>query len=312
MKKLIFITFALLAVASSESKVAAQAKGDKTQTCWRLAAGPFKGIVLQGSGRFVADLGVNAFGHVQDPDKCKCLHYHGTLFGFDEPNSSCGWGCVIEVPCSPTSASEAANDMRDVIDYIYYEVDADLGDKLYDIFQMMEDAAADGCYTVVDALAGALSDELDSYFRQFGYATLWDPFVQDLTEYVNTRLNALAPAPFFPNTVAGAIQILSRIGSGSRGRLIDAGPRVTLRLGEMLTLQSLVQAGVVGNYFWQYKWKGADEGEIPSAAAIAVFNNYVTLVAYANTSLRLSALFRNSSGQIYRDVLMVNWSDRAL
>jgi hypothetical protein len=136
--------------------------------------------------------------------------------------------------------------------------------------------------------------------------------VQDLTEYVNSRLNALTEAPFFPNIAANAIQILSRVGSGSRGRLIDAGPRVTLRVGEMLTLQSMVPVKTIGNYYWQYKWKGADEGEIPSATSIAINNNYATFVSYASTSLRLSALFRTSTGQFYRDVIMVKWSDQGL
>jgi hypothetical protein len=201
--------------------------------------------------------------------------------------------------------------MRNVIDYIFYEIDADLGDKLYDIFQTMENAAADGCYTVVDALADAFSDELYSYFGQYGYATLWDPMVQDLTEYVNSRLDALTDAPFYPVINPGTIRILSRVGSGSRGRLLDVGPRITLRLGEMVSLQSKVPLDTMGNYYWQYKWKGADEGEIPSGTAISVLNNHVSMVSYVNTSLRLSALFRNTSGQIYRDVLMVNWSDRA-
>jgi hypothetical protein len=311
MKKLRLIALAAL-VAIGISTMSAAEKGDILPPCWRLTSGYGKGIVLFGDlGRNVFDIQFNATGHIADPDKCKCLHYHGTLFGIDEPNSACGWGCVVEVPCPPASATAAANDMQNVIDYIFYEIDADLGDKLYDIYQTMENAAADGCYTVVDALAGAFSDELDSYFLQYGYATLWDPLVQDLTEYVNSRLNALNEAPFFPVINPGNIRILSRIGSGSRGRLIDVGPRITLRVGEMLSLQSMVPPKTMGNYYWQYKWKGADEGEIPSATAISILNNHVSMVSYASTSLRLSALFRNTSGQIYHDVLMVNWSDKA-
>jgi hypothetical protein len=167
MKKLVIFAFTLLAATVSQIKVAAQAKGDIPPTCWRLTGGIGKGIVLFGDGRNIFDISVNASGHIADADKCKCLHYHGTLFGENEPNSACGWGCVVEVPCPPASATAAANDMRNVIDYIFYEVDADLGDKLYDIFQTMENAAADGCFTVVNALADAFSDELYYYFGQF-------------------------------------------------------------------------------------------------------------------------------------------------
>lgn len=283
-------------------------------SAWRIVDGPGKGAVLRGFGeRNVQDLYYGAFGHVADPDRCKSLHYHGTLYGLTDPNqSACGWGTVIPVPFPPESASEAAADLEEVLDYIYAQVDQDLAIKLGEILDMMDAAAASGCYTVVNALGNAFSEELQSYFSMASYDSLFNPMVQDLTEYVNSRLAALEPAPFFPSIAARQVQILRRIGSDTRGRLLDAGPRISLRVGEMLTLQMLAEAGMVNPLFlWQYKWKGKAEGEIPSAAALAVYANFITMVAYYNTSLRLTGLVRDpSSGQLYRDTIMVNWSDR--
>ena len=163
----------------------------------------------------------------------------------NEPNGLCGWGCVIPAPCAPSSPTEAYQDLLDVIDEIGTDVDSDLAAKLDDILATMESAAADGCYTVVDALADAFSEELNAYFLQFGYEAIFDPWVQDLAEYVNARLSALSPPPFFPTLAPNTVRILHRIGSGSRGRLLDPGPKSTLAVGQMLTLQMLAYSGFV-------------------------------------------------------------------
>jgi len=277
-------------------------------TCWRLVNGPERGLILRGQGRQIFDLGLGAFGVIEDPEKCKCIHYHGNLFGESEPKSSCGWGCVIQVPCPPDSVSEAASDLWNTIEFIYYEVDGDLGDKLADIYETMEFYADQGCYGVVDALADAFSDELYGYFLQFGYATLFNPLVQNLAEYVNARLEALTNPPFFPVVAPNTARILWQVASGSRGRLLDPGPRITLAVGQMLTLQMLAEAGLLNHLFlWQYKWKGMSEGEIPNGAAVAILANYITLVAYTQTSLRLTGLVRTQDGRFFRDAILINW-----
>ena len=316
MNKLRLITLALLAGALTAGNARAQLlpeEGIVDPPCWRLVNGPGRGVVLHDNGGgTIVDLYFGAFGVIEGHGGCRCVHYHGTLFGVNEPDSVCGWGCVVPAPCAPASATDAYNDLLDVIDEIGVEVDSDLAAKLDDILATMESAAADGCYTVVDALADAFSEELNAYFFQFGYEAIFDPWVQDLAEYVNSRLAALSPPPFFPTLAPNTVRILHRIGSGSRGRLLDPGPRITLALGQMLTLQMLASSGFVNPYYlWQYKWKGQDEGVIPDAAAVAILANYLTVVAYSNTSLRLTGLMRDrTTGNYFRDTIMVSWSDK--
>jgi hypothetical protein len=141
---------------------------------WRIVNGRGGGTVIKGAGPCgsptcivdpeVGAVGGIALGHFSD---CPCHfadgHYHGTLFGIEDPApNACGWGCVYEIPYS---RANALTELYGRIDDIGRNFDPDLADKLDSIVGMMEDAAADECYSVVDALANAFGDELQAYSK---------------------------------------------------------------------------------------------------------------------------------------------------
>jgi len=276
-------------------------------TRWRIMTGPGAGVTLNGSGTFITDLfaeGSIAFGHFPD---CECTgfdgHYHGTLFGKPDPApGNCGWGCVLEIAAT---RSEAATNLHNAIDFIGTFINPDLADKLDDIFHDMENAASVGCYSVVDALADAFSEELEAYFDDFGYP-LSDPAVSSLVEYVNANLDsATLPYDKIPPIPTGTAKLLRRIGTGEFSRLLDAGPRMTLHVGEMISLEGLGSGTGVSR--WDVRWKGMPVGEHPTFAAAAFRNNLISAISEKPTSLRLTYSLIYPNNKVGKDTFMVNW-----
>jgi hypothetical protein len=284
------------------------------KTWWRIVDGPGAGAVIEGDqfGNIFDDYyeanGFIAFGHFED---CECTHfdghYHGVLFDSDDPSPGhCGWGCVIQVPCTP---DEAATNLQNQINFIG-SVDPDLADKLQDIYDTMQNAAAAGCYGVVDALADAFSDEIHAYFLDYGLTVAFDPAVRALLEYVDSTLDSLADPPFLPVIPANTVKILDQIGSGPRGRLLDPGPRINARVGDVLSFQALTTPGAVNPMLlWNYKWKGMPEGELPEGCATSFYHNRLSIVAEKKTSVSLSVLWRMPTGRVVRDRLNINFTE---
>lgn len=306
MKQLRIILLGVFALMASVVTVGAQ-----TLTCWRITEGPGAGIVVTGVGTSVSDSYYGAFGHIANADRCTCVHFHGQIFGLADPNpENCGWGCVVQVPCTP---AEAADSLHSFIDYIGTFEDPDLAGKLDDIFHTMEGAAAAGCYSVVDKLASAFADEIRAYALDVeGPFAAFDPTMQAMVEYVDSALDSLTYANnYVPLVKDNQVQILRRIGSGQLSRLIGAPPRITLPVGQAISLEALGHVSINDPVIlWQYKWKGAGNGELPEGTAAAFRHNRITLSALKPISVRLNALMRYPDAKKpVKDTLLINWAN---
>ena len=277
-------------------------------TCWRIVGGPGAGIVVRAdAARNVFDLGNGHAGYISPAvhQRCECLHYHGILFGEDDPaKDACGWGCVVRVPCS---SLEASVNLRDDIDEIAFNLDEDLANKLDDILDLMNDAASIGCYSVVEYLADAFADEMYAGFADSPYDEEFDSILQDLAEYVSVTHDEmdLGYTHVVPTLRPFNVMLLERIGSGMRSRLVDAGPRITARIGQLVSLEAYgMDTGV---YRFDYKFKGADTGELPSGVGLGYYNNHISVTSMIRTSVRIGVGLQFPDHKPARDSIMINF-----
>jgi hypothetical protein len=281
------------------------------ETWWRIVNGPGAGVVVRGTDYTINDTaylanGFIAYGHYPD---CECTfadgHYHGILFDDPDPDAShCGWGCVLQMPAS---SGQADSWLRGEIDGIG-TIAPDLADKLDDILTSMEGAASIGCYSAVEALADAFDDEIYAYFGAYGDSPDFDPVFRYLADYVNLTefgMESSLGYAHLPVLKANTINILRRVGSGSLSTLLDAGPKITARVGRVLSFEGYGE-GITG-LKWTYKWKGAEEGELPSGCSLSYYDNHVTLLSQKTAQVRLTLWGMLPSNKMVKDSILVNF-----
>jgi hypothetical protein len=282
-------------------------------TWWRIVSGPGVGAVLRGSntkgGVFINDFANDANGFIAGsaPD-CRCLfadgHYHGTLHGVSDPRpNTCGWGCVLQMPCSGT---EARNWLRQEIDDSGSAY-GDLANKLDKILDAMIAAKSNGCYTVFKALAGAFCDEIRGYFGPSLPPELFDAMFEYLDSYVNLSdyewdLGYMR----VPHTRLGTVNILGRSGSGNYSNLRLVAPKISVGLGHVVSLEGF--GTNIQSYGWSYKFKGMPTGEIPSGCGISFIDNHITFSSLKPTQLQITLRGMTSTNRRVRDKLLVNFS----
>jgi len=305
MTKLRLIALAML-FAVGTSIISAAEKVDikiPPNTWWRITSGPGAGASLQGNGNIINDQDWGAVGQIYNGSECPCRHYHGTILGISDDNEGCGWGCVEEMRYTSDSA---LGDLRDEVSLIDL-VSPGLADKLNEIIDAMDSAAASECYSVVEALADALEDEIYSYFGEFGESTAFDGFFSDLNEYVNlTEWEMPLGYTKIPEIKPLSVRLLKRVGSGTLSRLYDAGPRINARIGSVVSLEGYGMD--VDLYKWEYKWKGAAMGVNPSGCYLSFVGNHMTAMSQKQTQVRVTVSGRGPGERFFKDSVIINYN----
>jgi hypothetical protein len=306
MKKLI-VVIAILSVFTAP--LLAQEKGTPPpppNTYWRITSGKGAGVTLRGFGPLIFDSSWEANGHIGTGPECECQHYHNILFGQEDPDpNGCGWGCAEKMPFN---ASDAFYDLADQINVIGM-TSPDLADKLDMILDDMDRAAFNGCYTVVEALADAFEDEIYAYFGLFGSSPAFDPLFAALTDYVNLAEHSLSMSLGYlniPEMKPNTVKFLHRIGSGNLSQLLDVGPKVTAKIGSMVSLEAY--GADVELYKIQYKWKGFDVGFNPSGSYVSYVDNHITAMSQNATSVRVTVWGMLPDQKQVKDTTVINFT----
>ena len=306
MKKLKLIALAILLAVGPSKMCAAEAGGIKINpnTWWRITSGKGAGVSLQGVGNIIIDPFWGANGHIGSGTECDCRHYHGILFELPDPNEpACGWGCAENMPYT---SDAALAELRNEVSLIGI-INPMLGAKLDDLLDGMDNAAATGCYSAVEALADAIEDEIYAYFGEDGDSSAFDNFFGALTEFVNLTEYEL-PLGYInmPLVKPMTVRLLRRVGSGDLSRLFDVGMKINTRIGSLISLEGYGQD--VDLYKWEYKWKGAAVGENPSGCFLSYVGNHMTAMSQKATQVRVTLSGRGPDNRYFRDMTVINFS----
>jgi hypothetical protein len=309
MKKLLIFVTLLTTLAPA---LPGQEKGlIKNPDWYRIVNGRGAGSILYGNGSSISG-GLNvtaggfiAVGHFND---CECDgfygHYHGSLsFAGDPAPNGCGWGCVLQ---AANSYGQAASRLQDQINLVGM-TSPGLAAKLGDILDEMDFASYTGCYSVLEALADAFEEEVYAYFGVFGENTSFDPLFGALCEYVNwAEYDMELPYDYIPSFKPNTIKILARYGSGMTSFLRDPGLKINARIGSVVSLEGF--GPDVSFYRWEYKWKGAEEGENPSGCSLSYLDNHLTATSQKQTSVRITGWGMLPDQRLVKDTAIINFS----
>lgn len=309
MKKLLVFITALAVLAPA---LEAQEKGVISAPNWyRIVNGRGAGNIVVGNGTIITNsyfLSANGFiavGHFND---CECDgfygHYHGTLSFFNDPaENGCGWGCVVRMA---NSYGQAASQLNDQINMIGL-TSPGLADKLNDILNEMDAAWYNGCYSVLEALADAFEEEVYGYFGVFGENSSFDPLFSALCEYVNwAEYDMDLDYDYIPSFKPNTVKILTRYGSGDTSILRDPGLKINARIGSVVSLEGY--SPDLSIYKWEYKWKGALEGENPSGSYLSYLDNHLTATSQKQTSVRVTVWGMLPDERMVKDTAIINFT----
>ena len=302
-KKLFLIT--TLVGALSIAAVQAQT------TWWRIVNGPGAGVLLTGSGNFIPTnvefqaYGSVALGHFTD---CECTafdgHYHGILFGKADPApNACGWGCVVQVPCS---YSEAVSALENAISNDTGTNSA-LRNKLLHLLNIADGAVFDECPSLFRGVVNAFGEELVGALLN-GELTLdqVDHIVKALVEYADLGYEdmGLSFPPTPPPPKPCKVTLMLRRGSAGQTKLFDAKRKVNADLGEVVVLDAQGCPGT-GPYEWEYKFKGGALGDVPSGAGISFTSQRFCVLSEKPTTVTVTVIYHCPDGKLVKDTATV-------
>ena len=299
MKTLKLVTVAAcigaLSIASTSAQVAR----------WFITSGPGAGVSLETeAGTFIIDDVFDALGHVAQPDECDCVHYHGTLFGKDDPNPhGCGWGCIVQVPANPAAA---LGDLLLAIDQVG-TVDPALTNKLHGILATAASAADSKCNTLFLGATDAILDELVPIFA--GEPTILEPYLsvlEAMANYCTLALDAM-DLPTAPTNEPPCckVTLLRRHGSAAASKLFDAKRRINADLGEVIALDAQsCPAG--GPLLWEYKFKGQAKGDVPIGSGVSFTPQRLCVLSERPTTVTVTVSFICPTGKKVKDTVTIN------
>jgi hypothetical protein len=283
-------------------------------TCWRIVNGDGAGVVLveterSGNQVFVYNSdfwaqGAILLGHFSD---CECTgfagHYHGFLFGEDDGGDGCGWGCVEEIPCD-LAAALTYLDLT-----IANIVRAPVRTRLVKIRECAETARENKIGSLLDGAMSAMGNELASsaFDESEAERATRDAVVRAIAPYAafaQAEITATNPPPA-PLTCC-KVDLLLRLGSGSESKLVDAGRKYTARPGQIVTFEA---TGCPGNgpFQWEYQFKGAGVGEIPSGTGVGFVKNRINIISERTGSVKVTVSFRCPDGREVKDTITVTY-----
>jgi hypothetical protein len=283
-------------------------------TCWRIANGPGAGAILVETGRsgdqvfvynddFEAE-GTILLGHFSD---CGCDgfagHYHGFLFGEDDGGDGCGWGCVDVIPCDIAAALSFLEIS------IANVVTASVRSRLTMILECAEKARENKIGSLMDGAMSAMGNEIASnaFDDSEAQRSVRDAIARAIAPYAafaQAEITATNPPPAPPTCCK--VDLLLRLGSGSEAKLVDAGRKYTARPGQIVTLEA---TGCPGNgpFQWEYQFKGAGAGEIPSGTGVGFVKNRINIISERTGSVKVTVSFRCPDGREVKDTITVTY-----
>jgi hypothetical protein len=299
MKKNKLIAMAVLISALSTAAARAQVAR------WEIVSGPGAGASLQTDfGSIIIDALFEANGHVAEPDECDCVHYHGVLFGKNDPNPhGCGWGCIEEVPPNPIAA---LGDLLEAIDQVA-ALDPDLADKLLSILDTAASAASNNCNSLFLAAASALGDEMvDLFSNKPSVAAQYDSVIEGIVFYCNLALDSMnLPQAPTNEPPCCSVMLLRRHGSAAASKLFDAKRKINADVGEVVVLDAKsCPAG--GPFMWEYKFKGVAKGDVPSGAGISFTTQRLCVLSEKPTTVTVTVSFICPNGREVHDTVTIN------
>jgi len=304
MKKLRLIAMAALISALGTAATWAQEKGLNTR--WYISSGGGAGTILDGDAfGNIIDADWQAVGHVAPPDECDCVHYHGVLFGKEDPApNGCGWGCIIELPVNPIVA---LGDLLNAIDQVAL-IDPALATKLDDILETAASSASNNCNTLFLSALSAMGDELNASL--FDEPSILDPYVElieDMVHYAALALdNMNLPPPVVTNEPpCCSVMLLRRHGSAAASKLFDAKRKINADVGEVIALDAK-SCPEGGPFQWEYKFKGQAKGDVPRGSGVSFTNKRFCVLSERPTTVTVTVSFICPNGREVRDTVTIN------
>ena len=112
----------------------------------------------------------------------------------------------------------------------------------------------------------------------------------------------LDPPP--PPPTCCKVNLLLRLGSGKNSELVDAGRKFTAHTSQVVTLEASGCPGD-GPFEWEYQFKGAAEGEVPSGTGVGFKHSGINLLSQRTGSCKVTVKFRCPDGKEVSDTITI-------
>lgn len=273
-------------------------------TRWYISSGPGAGVVLDGIGNTINDPDWGAEGHVGSGPECECQHYHGVLFGEEDPNrEGCGWGCIEQLPAN---ADDARTTLVNAINS-NTGTNTALRDKLINMINLANGAIESHCNSLFEGIMDAICSELEGALSN-GQITdeQIDEMLPALVEFVVSGIDEIDPPfpPPPPPPKPCKVSLMLRRGSAGQTKLFDAKRKVNADVSEVVVLD-VQGCPEGGGYEWEYKFKGAGKGEVPSRTGISFSDRRFCVIAEKPTSVTVTVTYHCPDGKMVKDTVTI-------
>jgi hypothetical protein len=279
-------------------------------TRWRIANGPGAGAVLYGFGSNISsnlNLGTMAFGFIAPAHLpyCDCAHYHGFLYGKQDNDEGCGWGCVVQIP---VNIAQARSQLTNAIAQ-NTGTNTALRSKLNMLVMKGTEAISNDCSSLFRGVVDAMGEELlGAYFNGQLTDGQIDGLIGAIADFTCVGLEDMAlplpPPP--PPPKPCKVQLMLRRGSPGQTKLFDAKRKVYADVGEVVVLDAQ-GCPEGGSYEWDYKFMGAAPNAVPSRTGISFTPQRFCLIAEKATTVSVTVTYHCPDGKAVKDTVTISY-----